>query len=108
MIRTTYFDSLIELISQMLSDLSVMTIFWSFTTQFGRNVQVKRIKETYAIYRKIIKANDIMNNHEQIKNMMQNWLIIKCLIDLQPISIIYICTIFFKSTLGILLVKRFI
>jgi hypothetical protein len=83
--RTTYFDYLIELISQMLSDLSVMTIFWSFTAQFGRNVQVKRIKETYAIYRKIIKANDIMNNHEQIKNMMQNWLIIKCLINLQPI-----------------------
>jgi len=49
MIQTTYSDSLIELISQMLSDLGVMTIFWSFTTQFGRNVQVKRIKETYAI-----------------------------------------------------------
>jgi hypothetical protein len=90
MIRTTYFDSLIELISQMLSDLSVMTIFWSFTAQFRRNVQVKRIKETYAIYRKIIKANDIMNNHEEIKNMMQNWLIIKCLIDLQPIRVTHV------------------
>jgi len=40
-------DSLTELISEMLLDIGVMTIFWSLTTLFGRNVQVKMMKETY-------------------------------------------------------------
>jgi hypothetical protein len=74
-------DSLTKLISSILSDLGVMTIFWSLTILFGRNVQVKMMKETYTIYRKINKSK---LHHEQIKNMMQNWLILKRLIDLQP------------------------
>jgi len=74
-------DSLTKLISATLLDLGVMTIFWSLTILFGRNVQVKMMKETYTIYRKI---NKIKLHHEQIKNMMQNWLILKRLIDLQP------------------------
>jgi hypothetical protein len=74
-------DSLTKLISAILSDLGVMTIFWSLTILFGRNVQLKMMKETYTIYRKINKSK---LHHEQIKNMMQNWLILKRLIDLQP------------------------